>query len=142
MHFPEDMKSVVFVALIGLLACAPASQMPQRSEEATVSEVRLLARTSGTARVLLTLENNSSEQIGYNLCASTLERWNAGEWTQVPLEENCTRELRTLDPLRSVAYEKDLPRQLSPGEYRYVTSVESPLGASQRPLASVTFRVI
>lgn len=145
MHFSGAMRpvrSVALLAVVALAACAPVSQTTRSAEDAIVSDVRLLARTAGTARVLLTLENDSSGQVGYNLCASTLERQIGDQWTAMPSDEVCTMELRTLDPARSVAYEKDLPSGLAPGEYRYVTSVESPLGAAQRIVVSDPFRVI
>lgn len=128
--------------LIGFVSCVPASQAPQTSGDATVRGVQLLANPAGTARVLLTLENHSSEQVGYNLCSSTLERLRDGEWIAVPSDEVCTMELRLLGPTRSVAYEKNFSPDLPSGDYRYVTSVESPAGTPQRVVASAPFRVL
>ncbi|MBW3671812.1 MAG: hypothetical protein KY432_09100 [Acidobacteria bacterium] len=137
------MRPFALLVIAVLFACAPVSDSSRRSQgDSAIADVRLLARTPGTGRVLLTLENHSSRPVGYNLCTSTLEQRDGERWTAMPSEEVCTMELRTLDPSRSVAYEKDLPPGIASGEYRYVTSVESPLGGEQRIIASVPFRVV
>jgi len=51
-------------------------------------------------------------------------------------------ELRTLPPGQDATYEKRLPAGVGSGTYRYVTSVETPLGSGMRRLASSTFRFI
>lgn len=142
-HVAAFMRPFALLGIALLFACAPVSDTARRSQDdSTITDVRLLARAPGSGRVLLTLENLSSGQVGYNLCTSRLERRDGERWTALPSDEVCTMELRTLDPARSVAYEKDLPPGITPGEYRYVTSVESPLGEGQRVIASAPFHVV
>lgn len=142
MHRRSAMKNLWFLALVGVLACSCATQKSAPPQDVTIEGVRLVANPAGTARVLLTLENYSSDAIGYNLCSSSLERWVGDDWVPIPTEEVCTMEIRSLDPSRSVAYEKNFPERLPSGEYRYVTSVEVPEGTSPRVVVSPSFRVI
>jgi hypothetical protein len=94
----------------------------------------------GAGAVELTLHNGSEQSVGYNLCSSGLQRWSGSEWQAVQTGEVCTMELRTLAPGGSAIFEKQLPPDLSSGDYRYVTSVEIPLGGGMQGVASEPFR--
>jgi hypothetical protein len=106
-----------------------------------VSDVVLDVSPAGAAKVRLTLDNGTSDPIGYNLCTSTLQRHDGNSWSPVRTDEVCTMELRILEPGRSATFDKTIPSGLSAGEYRYVTSVEDPLGGAQRTIASGSFGV-
>lgn len=75
--------------------------------------------------VTLVLANRSPDPIGYNLCASQLERRAGGEWRPVPEDRVCTMELRALAPGEEARFELAVPPGLEPGEYRYTTRVEN-----------------
>ena len=125
------MKTLLIAALLLLAACTPVTT--------TTPGVRLHAEAVSPSAVRLTLDNGTQAQIGYNLCASRLQRRDGAEWTPVQTDEVCTMELRTLNPGADATFEKQLPASLPAGEYRYVTNVESPLGSSQTAVASNTF---
>jgi hypothetical protein len=128
----------VLAAVLTLPACAP---VPPPSPAAAVSGVVLTAEPAGAGTVRLILDNGARDPIGYNLCASTLQRHDGLRWSPIRTDEVCTMELRILEPGRSATFDKTIPAGLSPGEYRYVTSVEDPLGGAQRTLASGSFGV-
>jgi hypothetical protein len=125
-----------FLALAG---CAPVSPSP-RSEATADAPVRLSAERTSAGAIRLTLRNDSSDRVGYNLCTATLQK-RSGAWTPVPSDEMCTMQLNTLEPGTSATFDKRLPPGLPPGEYRYVTSVENPLGSSMVEIASNVFTV-
>lgn len=91
--------------------------------------------------LVLVLENASADPVGYNLCASGLERREAGAWRPVPSQRVCTMELRTLDPGGEARYTLPLPEGLPAGEYRAVTGVENLPRGERTGVASEPFRV-
>ena len=123
------MKTFAVTVLL-LATCAPATTTPGLSFRADPV-------SSNTVR--LTLGNGTQSQVGYNLCASGLQRRSGSEWTAVQTDDVCTMELRTLSPGADATFEKQLPASLPAGEYRYVTNVESPLGSAQAPVATNSF---
>ena len=97
------MKRLIILAL-WCSACAS----PGVTLRATVSQDRSLE---------FHLRNGSAQPIGYNLCASSLERRSEGTWQPVASQRVCTMELRRLPPGGEARYRiaiADLPR----GEYR------------------------
>jgi hypothetical protein len=115
--------------------------VPPPARGASVAGVSLAAAPAGAGTVRLILDNGASEPIGYNLCTSTLQRHDGNRWSSIRTDEVCTMELRILEPGRSATFDKTFPSGLSAGEYRYVTSVEDPLGGAQRTIASGSFGV-
>lgn len=91
-------------------------------------EVTLSAEQRRTDMVLLRLRNGSGNAVGYNLCATAIER-NDGVWSPLPSDLVCTMELRTLAPGATATFERELSTAVTPGRYRFVTSVEAPLGS-------------
>jgi hypothetical protein len=85
--------------------------------------VRLDAAVSQGRILELALHNGSAQPIGYNLCASGLERRSEGGWQAVPSTRACTMELRTLAPGEAARFGAPLG-QLPPGEYRAVTGID------------------
>lgn len=77
--------------------------------------------------VTLLLSNQTSHQIGYNLCDSGLEQWQGRFWHHVAVEGVCTRELRVLASGQVAQYEKRLPTNIPAGHFRYRTGIEGPL---------------
>jgi hypothetical protein len=70
--------------------------------------------------VNLELRNGSAEQIGYNLCTSTLE---SAAGREMPTSQVCTMELRMLEPGATATYRFTLPVNMLDGSYRFVTQV-------------------
>ena len=116
------MRILASIAIVLLCGCRSSPQ-----SGASTSEVILTVEPDAVAAgdsVTLTLSNESSGDIGYNLCTSSLERQSNGDWQSVPSDRVCTMELRTLGPARQTEYAIELPEELAPGAYRYGTSVE------------------
>lgn len=87
--------------------------------------------------MLLRLTNGSDSPIGYNLCASSLERQDE-TWTQMPSDIMCTMELRTLSSGATATFEREIREAITPGTYRFRTAVESPLGVRSIGVVSNT----
>jgi hypothetical protein len=92
------------ILMLGCAACASQGV----TLTATVSQGRSLE---------LALRNGSARAIGYNLCASTLERRSGGRWQPVASQRICTMELRSLAPGGEARYRVSL-ENVPPGEYR------------------------
>ena len=120
--------TMLLLALMTVAGCAMAA--------AESADVTLSAARSGQ-QVLLTLRNGSATPVSYNLCSSRLQR--APGWEPVETDEVCTMELRTLQPGGSATFEKTLPSDLRPGEYRYMTNVDA--DGKRSVLTSNPFRV-
>jgi hypothetical protein len=84
---------------------------------ACASGVILTATVSQDRSLELQVHNRSSQPIGYNLCASSLERRSEGRWQAVPTQRMCTMELRSLPPGEAARYRIAIT-DLAPGEYR------------------------
>lgn len=90
------------------------------------------------ATMTLTLRNGTREQLGYNLCTSTLQ---TGAGRPMPTDRVCTMELRTLDPGRSANYSYGLPGNLGSGSYRFSTRVERMPSGRSESVRSNSFEV-
>lgn len=90
---------------------------------------------------LLTLENHSRTALGYNLCASVLERQTGEGWVTVPPVPVCTRELRALTPGKTDSLVHHRGQPLEPGLYRFTTTIERPLGDKPAVLSTASFAV-
>ena len=102
-------RAVRLRALLPLVVAAGAACASQRVElTATVSQERSLE---------VALRNGSARAIGYNLCASTLERRSGDRWQPVASQRICTMELRSLAPGGEARYRISL-EDVPPGEYR------------------------
>lgn len=102
-------RAVRLRALLAIVVAACAACASQRVElTATVSQERLLE---------LALRNGSAQAIGYNLCASSLERRSGDRWQPVASQRLCTMELRSLAPGGEARYRVSL-ENVPPGEYR------------------------
>jgi hypothetical protein len=134
------MKMFLLSLCLVAAACAPV-QMAPPPEHASIDGVRFSAERVSAGTVRLTLDNGAPHRIGYNLCHSALERRAGNTWTQAGTSEVCTMDLRILNPGHDATFEKQLPPGLPAGEYRYVTSIESPLGTTQNGITSNSFRV-
>ena len=126
------MKTIIAAATFFLVACT--SSMSTGSD----SSMMFTASPSGS-KVTLTLMNHGDAAIGYNLCTSALQRRDPNDWVEVRTDEVCTMELRTLQPGASATFEKTLPSDLRPGEYRYVTNTDA--DGKRSVAASNPFRV-
>lgn len=132
------MKRLMSAAMVLLCAC---TSMQSGSPAADVTLTVTPETASAGDSISLTLANPATEQIGYNLCASSLERQSADSWNAVPTDIVCTMELRTLDPGAQADYRTALPATLAPGRYRYTTTVELMQTGSRHAVTSNAFTV-
>jgi hypothetical protein len=134
----------VMTPLVAVLLCGCVPADPAQGP-AGVADLRVSpAEARAGEEVMLTLENRSDRELGYNLCPAVLDRrTDAGweEWPEAPAEV-CTMELRTLAPARSGSYRHTLPSGMPAGEYRFRTTVEAPLGEGRVDVASAPFEVV
>lgn len=132
------MRIMLCAATVLLCACSSSIQ------SGPAADVTLTA-TPGTVAagdsLVLTLDNGTPGQIGYNLCASSLERQTADGWEVVPTDIVCTMELRILEAGQEASYPAALPTPLSPGQYRYNTSVQFMEANEGHRVTSNAFRV-
>jgi len=143
MKFP----AIVFAAF--LAACAPLTSTPpaeapagtpaESAATSPVGGVHFAAERVSPEVIRLSLDNGASQSIGYNLCSSSLERRTGSTWSNVPTGEVCTMQQLTLNPGADATFQKDLPANLGAGEYRYVTSIESPIGTAPKRVATAPF---
>jgi hypothetical protein len=134
------MKNLLFLTAFFLASCTVAPPPPQTSSS-TAPAVRFGVEPVSAGVVRLTLDNGAPQPIGYNLCNSTLQQRSGSGWTPVATGEVCTMQLLTLNPGFDATFEKRLPAGLGAGEYRYVTSIENPLGTSQVGVTTDPFTV-
>jgi hypothetical protein len=93
-----------------------------------------------TAR--LALVNNSSAEVGFNLCRSRLERRSDGGWTHVEgAGLYCVDILLGLAPGKTATGVFPLPAELPGGEYRLVTHVSIDPREFAAPIATGVFMV-
>lgn len=130
--------TLLLAALLAICACGPSLQ-PGESSDVTLSAEP--ATVSAGESVTLILRNDSPSEVGYNLCASGLERRAGGSWTPVPSDRVCTMELRMLAAGADARYELELPEGLEVGEYRFTTSVHQLAGGETVPVRSGVVRV-
>jgi hypothetical protein len=136
------MQHVLAMTLIVLLGCAPAGDSDQTAMP--TAEVAMSVEPSNATAgdsLTLTLSNESSGPVGYNLCSSRLERSAGNDWEPIRENRMCTLELRTLPPGEQTTYSVQLPPTIEPGEYRFATNVEMLDGTARNLVRSTTFRV-
>lgn len=92
--------------------------------------------------ITLELENDTRGAVSYNLCASTLQMESGSDWSDIPSDRACTRELRVLGPDEEVRFRLQLPADLAEGHYRFTTGVQvEEGGGGGMQVPSETFRV-
>lgn len=136
------MKTLLLVSALVLASCAPATTVPD-PQPVSVSPsregIRFSAEKVSTGLIRLALDNGAPHAIGYNLCSSELQQRTGSGWTAVPTDDVCTMQLMTLGAGRDATFEKRMPAGLAAGEYRYVTSVETPIGTAAIRIATDPF---
>ena len=108
----------------GAVPANSSSQAAQPPQPEPVGDIALTVspeETTEDSTVTLALRNGSKQQIGYNLCTSTLQ---TAAGRDVPTSRVCTLELRTLEPGRTDSYRYRLPVNMAEGSYRFATQVE------------------
>lgn len=133
------MKIPLTAVAVLLCACSSSMQTGDPAGDVTLSVAP--ERAAPGDSVTLTLDNRSSEQIGYNLCSSGLQQQTAAAWDPVPSDVACTMELRTLEAGGETTYRMALPSTLQEGRYRYVTNIEVMETGGRRGIISGPFRV-
>lgn len=131
------MRVLTLAALALLGACHPAirAATPPAGVSLGVEPDQVAAGGS----VTLLLSNRTPGGIGYNLCASALERRNGSAWEALASDRICTMELRTLASGDQVRYPMELPTGLAPGEYRFHTTIEFLDGGARGEVRSDPF---
>jgi hypothetical protein len=132
------MKSLAFALVLAFAACAPVQSTMPPPAGSSNDAVRFSVEreSSGVARLML--DNGAPHRIGYNLCASALQRRTATGWSE-GMTDICTMQLNVLEPGADATYEKR--PELTAGEYRYVTRIENPLGSPPQTIATEPFVV-
>lgn len=133
------MKILLTAAAVLLCACSSSMRTGDPASDVRLSVAPELAAPGDS--VTLTLDNRSSEQVGYNLCASGLQRQMADAWETMPSDVACTMELRSLAAGQQTTYRTGLPATLESGRYRYVTSIEALDSGGRYAITSQSFRV-
>ncbi len=110
------MRTAASLLLALTFACAS-------SAGSGASDVTLRADADADGSTTLTLHNNSSETVGYNLCTSVLQERTSQGWEVVPEDRACTMELRTLQPGAQADQSIELPAEAD-GQVRFSTTVE------------------
>jgi hypothetical protein len=132
------------MTLLVLLGCAPAADSDQTAmptADVALSVQPPTATPGDSLTLTLTLSNESSGPVGYNLCSSRLERSAGNDWEPIRENRMCTLELRTLPPGEQTTYSVQLPPDIEPGEYRFATNVQMLDGTERNLVRSTTFRV-
>lgn len=89
--------------------------------------------------VVSRLVNASDQQVGYNLCISSLEQRSGTEWTRTSIEPStCPAILLALQPGDTAEHRQAL-QQLPSGVYRLRTDVEAPVGKVRTDLVTEPF---
>lgn len=88
-------------------------------------DVESLVTPGGGPHMRLRLDNQSDQQVGFNLCFHVLEERDGDDWTTVPGYESrvCTMVIHFLDPGSSANYQATLPAGLDSGDYRFRVAV-------------------
>ncbi|HSK20693.1 MAG TPA: immunoglobulin-like domain-containing protein [Longimicrobiales bacterium] len=133
------MRTLLSSTIVLMLACS--SSIQSGPDAAGISLTAAPTPAMAGDSVTLTLDNSTDGQIGYNLCASSLEQQTASGWEVVPSDVVCTMELRTLEAGSEVEYRTHLPAELAEGQYRYRTNVEIMSTGDYRSVTSNAFRV-
>lgn len=133
------MRTLLSATAILLCACSSSMQTGDPAEDVRLSVAPTSAAPGDS--ITLTLDNGSGEQIGYNLCASGLQRQTAAAWEGVPSDIVCTMELRTLDAGQRTTWRSTLPSSLESGQYRYTTNIEAMETGGRYAVTSDSFRV-
>lgn len=109
----------------------PAPPILPTQEEPVLSTGRQTYSREDEVRLIL--QNHTREEIGYNLCVSSLERRVNEEWqpVEVQLREACPMILRLLPPGQSDYYMFQLDPGLEEGVYRFRTELET-MGTGER----------
>ncbi|MGV3556483.1 MAG: hypothetical protein ACO1OD_14655 [Croceibacterium sp.] len=131
--------SAVPIALL-LGACATQPESARFEAEYPPAGLQLSAAPSpaspgGVSE--LSLQNGAALPVGYNLCMTALEEFDAGLW--IPARSpavSCPQSFASLAPGQTASGAAALPGSLAPGLYRFVTQ----LSASSENLPDVQLR--
>lgn len=98
-------------------------------------------RYAGGEPVSLVLDNETGDNVGYNLCFHGIERRTGTAWTLLNDPRTCITILYYLESGDSASFESVLPNPLAPGEYRFRIAVYLLNGNEYRDLVSEPFHV-
>ena len=133
------MRTLIPLCAALLLAACGSSLQSADGSEVTLN-VEPASAPAG-AEVSLILRNGSASEVGYNLCASGMERREASGWAPVQSDRVCTMELRTRPPGEEARYQLQLPATLATGEYRFLTNVDGMGAGESGAVRSGSFQV-
>jgi hypothetical protein len=136
-----NMRQFPIVLVSAVAACTAAPVQPPTSSQIDLSVGPAHIAPGGI--VQLSLANNSSAPLGFNLCFSSLERREGPKWTLVlPTSSDvCQAYQQTLAPGRLATRTLQLELSATPGSYRVQTHVEAPVGGGNLLLVSNAFEV-
>lgn len=134
------MKTWITILLVGAAVdgCGTVTGDPvgDPAVALTLSPSRPVPGDSAT----LTLRNRTTEDIGYNLCTSGLQRRDGTAWIPVPEDRVCTLELRSLRPGDEDSFTLAVPDTISGEAYRYVTNIEHLVAGRSDSASTEEFR--
>lgn len=102
-----------------LAACASNNETLPQVDRVTLSVDQSAYTAGGT--VTVTITNNTSAQVGYNLCVREIQKQSGSTWTTVdtqPQPNTCDDKLSTLGPNLQTTTTVTLPTSLTGGTYR------------------------
>lgn len=148
MILPQRLTLLLIVSIsvvgCGLLGINKETSLQFKTAESTYSP-----RDTAT----LVMRNESTHEIGTNLCYSNLQQKQSdGSWEIVARRGSCLDYLATISPGDSYTYEKEIPsetddgQEITPGQYRYVTeatdmSTEGELRKAEFEVTSEVFTI-
>jgi hypothetical protein len=135
------MRNMRRASAIGVSVLLAACTLPLRTSAPGEDIELAVEAASAPDSITLVLRNESSEEVGYNLCPSTLEQRVGAGWQAVLDERVCTMELRLLPSGREGRYTVGLPAGLASGEYRYRAAVTRMESGAPVGLTSDVFQV-
>ena len=111
-------RSAGLLLLLTIAACA----IPTPGKGPLAITLQAVPARDGS--ITLDLRNSSGKTVGYNLCASTLERNRGGAWEATGSERVCTLQIRNIAHGQSESYSYVPQPRLVPGEYRVTTLID------------------
>lgn len=131
------------VALLAMGAAACESATGPGAEEINVTVSTDQPSYAPGNEIVISYTNETSAEVGYNLCWAWLERQQNGAWVRIENQPGhvCTAELRTLEPGATATERFPLPETLAAGQYRIRTHIESFVTGGRVVVTTNTFTI-
>ncbi|MBA2661442.1 MAG: hypothetical protein H0U74_04060 [Bradymonadaceae bacterium] len=111
--------------------------------EAPASGVTFNTETNAYVRtetVNLSITNNTTHEVGYNLCFLRIDRHVEGTWqASQNFPDFCEGDTLRLEGGTNVEHNLSMAETMPAGEYRVVTYIENPLGSDRQQVETAVF---